>query len=292
MKHPVQLDPSTRQIFVETLGQLVVRMQTLKVESSPAPPIPTVAITLLPQESDGDEEIKVEKKVPVKKKKTPKKRKPTEEQVLPRPPIQTITLPYAKQFSLQQIQDIITRELNNYHEKIRSLPPDMRSVDKRKHNSQVKKDFYFNYKKHVSIFMDGFLFPHKELKRTFESQLSLILKGEPTHPTFPPFTKLELQQVASILTRHVDDLDLTPERKTKIYNLVKELQLLFASFLDFSLFLCNFIKFPGATEKTTQQFQQLKLKWIENLNKDPYKSLGDSTKNQIKKGFVYYKLKL
>jgi len=349
---PPVLHPETRQVLAVALTQFLNHLQSVilpkqkHISTLPMSSIPCVAIQLLPQEKQTDDDEDKEdknlftaeskhKKKPnananaktktknqknkrpipyqrpaddLKKKRKSKKKKapvhpPHQRADLelkvgektsadPQPVVAERVLPFAKRFTLKMIQQTILTNLKTYQESLR-FEPGMTSVDRRRHYSVIRKVFYLNYMKQVLEFMDGFLFPHKELRKLFESQLALLSKGLPLSAGFPPFTKQELQDLSRLLMSHItESLDLSEKRKTKIRNLILRLEVSFHSFLDFSHFICTQLK-DGVTDKAEEDFAALKSRWthLVKIGKPPYNSLGKSTRDQIEKGFQYYKLK-
>lgn len=180
-----------------------------------------------------------------------------------------------KHFSLEQIRDSIEKEIKIYKQRL-EFKPGMTSVDRRKHSSVIKRDFYRWYFEHVTDFMDGYLFPHKELRKHFE----VANLGQQSEHS-PDFTAQDLEHLSQILNSYVTkEIALSPTRQNKIRNRIIHLGILFRSYLDFMSCL-----------ESESRFNFTKGQWIQSIETTPYDKLGKSTRDAIKKSLEQYKFR-
>lgn len=182
---------------------------------------------------------------------------------------------FTRQFILQQIQETIEHEIKIYKQRL-ELSSGRTSVDRRKDHSSIKREFYKWYFDQVTIFMDGYLFPHKDLRNQFEKYTS----SSPITIPAPLFSEEDIQELSTLLTSYVTNISLSQTKQTKIRNLIIHLGILFRSFLNLTSCIeseCN--------------FNMAKTHWIQSLNEPPCNTLGRSARDTIEKTLLQYKFR-
>jgi hypothetical protein len=193
---------------------------------------------------------------------------------------------FTRQISLAKIQTEIEERLTQFKRDM-DVKPGMSSGDKRKLTSTLKRKFYEWYRAKVMEYMDGYLFPKKLLRKTFEFHVAAQKRNGASHRFVPVFTSQDVQTLVDTLNSYITkDLDLSETKNTKLRNLIAERFILYQSFLDFALFLAK--EYCTEDEET---FQSMKQRWLHTLAEPHYKSLGSSKLEQTAKYLQQYKLR-
>ena len=131
--------------------------------------------------------------------------------------------------------------------------------------------------KHVTLFMDGYLFPHKELRKHFEESSAIYLMSNQQSAFF---TKENVQELCVLLNSFItQDIALTNTKEIKIRNSISQYEIFFQSYLDFM-----------SCMDAEGKFNFVHTKWIQALSEEPYDKFGKSTRMAIEKSIEAYKL--
>lgn len=262
-----------RAALIQVLNQVQSVVQTRTGIQSPLPtpiaiPIPIIPCALVRSSETTLETKRLHKK---RRKERQERKKPY---ARPEHMEATVNQPFVRQYTLTEIRESIEREIKKYKQRL-EFKPGMTSVDRRKHSSVIKREFYKWYFDHITLFMDGYLFPHKELRKTFENQLANLSEQQ----TSPLFLEQDLRELSQVLNSFItQDIALSDTKQTKIRNLIIHLGILFRSFLDFLSCL-----------QSEGDFNSVKTQWIQSLSGLRYNQLGKSTLDLIEKSLQQYK---
>jgi len=187
---------------------------------------------------------------------------------------------HVRPFTMQKIGEMIEEEIKNYKASLISKQG-KNSIEKRKHRAGITRDFYRWYFKHVTLFMDGYLYPHKELRKNYEEQSILYTLSSDYKLDFP-YTREDLQQLSSLLSSYItEDIAFTDTKQTKIRNLILHYGILFQSYLDFM-----------SCMDSEGKFNFVRTQWIQSLTEPPYNTFGKSNRMAIERALDQYKFRL
>jgi hypothetical protein len=224
--------------------------------------------------------------------KVTKKRKKRESDAAPtrdkkRSKVVSETWDLSARLHLDQIREQFEQEFVSYRQKLECKPGKGTLVDKRKHVGNVKRDFYNWFAQHIPMFMDNYLYPHRELRKDFELQSCAIPN------VYPVFQKEDLDSLVSVLTEYSELTDtmrisktmgLSLSRQKKLRNQILHLSILFNSYLDFLHAL--------KSDPSGAEFQRVKSQVIHTrLYDSSHDKLGKSARESVEKTLHQYRFR-
>lgn len=185
---------------------------------------------------------------------------------------------FQREFTLEQINQAIQIEVAKYREKFK-FGEHLKSAERRTKASEIKRVFYRWFMNHIDIFMNGYLYPHYNLRKAFEARQKVA----------PCFQEMDILQLSEVLQKCIPHLALSKPREKKIRNRIAHRCILYRSYLDF---VRECLGNQQNQLVARQKLSSAKTKWLDFIQNMPHEDrLGKSTRDEILKALRQYRIK-